>query len=179
MFRRLSTLAATAFVATALTAATAAAQATCGNTGAAGVNCSPAGTTITTTVQRIIFLSVNPEDATLTAPDNTHFVSSGTAAITNANLHVLTARSNASHNITLTAGSWTQPGGGDKVVGDVEFDVNAGGYNAMTGSAQTVITGAAATGGATYNISYRTTWRIAGSPPGAYTLPLTFTITAP
>ncbi|HVT39053.1 MAG TPA: hypothetical protein VHE78_08405 [Gemmatimonadaceae bacterium] len=177
MFGRFSMSSLTAVVMAAATA-TVQAQATCGATGAAP-SCSPAGVQVTTTVQRIVFLSITPASFTLTAPTNADFVASGTTTKVDLGAHVATVRANAAWTLTIQGAAWTGTGNNAKAVADLEYTKNGGtSYTTTTTSAVSLTTGAAS-GGTTVTVGYRTTWTLATDSPGTYTMPLTYTLSSP
>ena len=167
-----------AFSATAAFAAAAQAQATCGATGATP-SCAPAGTTVTTTVQRIVYISMAPASAPLTAPDNTDFTGGGTTTKDNLGAQVATIRSNAAWTLTVQGAAWTGSGNNAKAVGDLTWTITGGApFTAMTTSAVSVTAGAV-TAAATVTIGYRTAWSLTTDAPGTYTMALIYTMAAP
>lgn len=155
------------------------AQATCGNTGGAGTNCSPAGTQATTTVQRIVFMSITPAVATLTAPTNADFTAGGTTTKTDLAAQTVTVRANASWSLTIQGASWTGTGNNSKSVGDLKWSTTGGApFTDMTTGTATLATGSA-TSGSNTTIGYQTAWALASDSPGTYVMALTFTLTAP
>lgn len=103
----------------------------------------------------------------------------GTAALT-----PLVVRANRSWTVTLrsTAGTWTGTGPqarANKPVGDLQWGTAAGGpFTAMSTTGATVGTGTA-TAGTTVNLYLRSVYVWTLDTPGAYSLPLQLTITAP
>ena len=178
MLRRIFTTALTLCL-TAAVATTAQAQATCGATGGAGASCSPTGTFVTGTMQRIIFLSVTNPSFGLTMPTDVNFAGAGTATMTDLGAQAATVRANAAWTLTAQGAAWTGTGNTSKATGDMSWTTNGGGaYTPMTTSAATIASGTA-TAGATTNIGYRTLWSLATDGPGTYSQALTFTLTAP
>jgi hypothetical protein len=175
---RLST-AAFALAASVALSPSAQAQATCGTTGAAGVTCAPAATTAATTVSRIIFLSVNPAAAALTAPTDVDFAGGGTTNKTDVAAHVLTVRTNANWTLTVKGAAWTGTGNNAKPISDLAWSkTGAAPFTAMTTTAVTVNTGAA-TASTITTLAYQTAWALVTDTPGTYVMALTFTLTAP
>jgi hypothetical protein len=174
MIRRITV---TAFASALVAAASVAeGQVSCGATGGAGANCSPAGTQVTTTVQRIVRLDVTPTSATLTAPTDVDFAAVNTVDKDDAG-HALTIRTNAAWSVTITGAAWTAPWA--KPVGQLQFTTNGGtSYTPMTTTAQSIGSGAATVTSA-LTVGYRTTWTLPTDVPGTYTMPVTFTIAAP
>lgn len=155
------------------------AQATCGTTGAAGVNCAPAATTATTTLSRIIFLSVNPAAAALTAPTDVDFVGGGTTTKTDLAAHVLTVRANSAWTMTVKGAAWTGTGNNAKLIGDLGWSkTGAAPFTAMTNAAVALAAGGA-TASTVTTLAYQTAWALVSDTPGTYVMALTFTITAP
>lgn len=158
--------------------ATARAQATCGAT-AAAPSCAPAGTQVTTTVQRIVYISITNPAFTLTAPTNTDFTGGGTTQKTDLAAQVVTVRANAAWTLTIQGAAWTGTGNNAKLVADLNWTSNGGAlWNAMTVAAVTLATGAASAGANT-TVGYRTDWSLTSDTPGTYTMALTFTVSSP
>jgi hypothetical protein len=159
-------------------AATAQAQTSCGATNAVTATCSPAGAQVTTTVQKIVRLTVNPASAALTAPTDVTFAASGVGTVVDAGLHVLTVRANVNWAVTITGSAWTGSGNNAKAIGDLEWTINGGtSYTTTTNAAVSLTTGAA-TASAVTTVGYRTTWNLVSDGPGTYTMGLTFTISS-
>lgn len=162
--------------ATLLGASSLAAQATCGATSAGTATCSPTGTNVTVTVNRIVRIVVTPTSAALTAPTDVDFTAGGTTTTDDINLQALLVRANVNWSLTATASAWTAPYA--KPISDAAFSTTGGApFTAFTGSAQTLSTGTA-TAGTTVNMSYRVNWALATDVPGTYTLPVAFTISS-
>ena len=175
MLSRLSISTAAAFVMTSL-AATAQAQTSCGNTSATTATCSPAGAQVTTTVLKIVRLTVTPASAALTAPTDANFTAGGTADVDDAALHSLLVRANVPWAITVTGSAWTGTGNNAKAIGDLKWTIDGGTtYTSMTNAAVSLTTGSASAG-ATTTVGYRTHWILTSDGPGTYTMALTFTI---
>ncbi len=168
-----------AVAATIAFAGAAQAQATCGATAAANASCAPAGTQVSTTVQKIVFISITNPSVALTAPTDADFTGGGTTTKVDAAAQVATIRTNAPWTLTVQGGTWTGSGNNSKAVGDLGWTITGGpGYTAMTTSAVSVTTGAA-TAATTVTIGYRTAWSLTTDTPGTYTMGLTYTIAAP
>lgn len=158
-------------------ASTVQAQVTCGATGNAGVNCTPAGVQVTTTVQRIIVLSVDQASVALTPPTHTDFETSATAVIEDLTGHELTVRANTNWDLTIAGAAWTAPW--VKPVGDLEYTSDGGtSWDPMT-LVDAAITSGLKTAGQVVNLGYRTTWNIVNDEPGVYTMALTLRIASP
>lgn len=93
----------------------------------------------------------------------------------------LTVRANVAYAITVgTASSTFSGGSGLKPASDLRF--TSDGFvtlKPVTGSGSALVTGAPAANGATYTIGYNTKYSWATDAPGAASLPVTYTITAP
>jgi hypothetical protein len=152
------------------------AQATCGATSAGTASCFPSGTNVTVTVQNIVRIVVTPTSASLTAPTDADFTGGGTTTKDDINLQAIQIRANVNWSVTATAGTWTAPWA--KPVGDAAFSTSgAAPFTPFSGTAQTLGTGAA-TAGTTINVSYRVNWALVNDAPGAYTLPIAFTVSS-
>jgi hypothetical protein len=157
-------------------ASSAAAQATCGATSATTATCSPAGTQVTVTVQRIVRIVVTPTSAALSAPVDADFTAGGTTSKDDIDLQAIVIRANVNWSLTATASAWTAPYA--KPIGDAAFSTTSGApFTAFTGSAQALTTGTA-TAATTVNLSYRVNWALATDVPGSYTLPVSFTVSS-
>jgi hypothetical protein len=167
-----------ALAALATIGATAGAQATCGNTAASNATCSPAGTTVSATVQRIVFMSITNPAFSLTAPTDLNFTAGGTTTITDDPAQTVVVRANAAWNLQIKGAAWTGTGNNSKAVGDLAWSKDGGGYTAMTTSNAAYATGSA-TGGLSMTVGYRTAWSLTSDTPGTYNMALTFTLTAP
>lgn len=178
MFTRLLNLTIAVCVTVAISA-TAQAQVTCGNTGAAGTNCTPAGTTATVTVQRVVFMSVAPAAAALTAPTNADFVGGGTTTKIDLAAQAVTVRANATWAMTIKGSAWTGTGNNAKLIADLGWSKTGGApFTAMTNGAVALNNGAA-TASTITTLAYQTNWALVSDSPGTYTMALTFTLTAP
>ena len=159
-----------------LSASAAEAQATCGNTALVTATCTPAGTQVSVTVNKIVRLTVTPTSGSLTAPTDVDFTAGGTVNKDDANLQTLLVRANVAWALTATASPWTAPYA--KAIGDASFSITGGfPFTAFTGASQSVTTGSASAG-ATVNLSYRVSWSLTADLPGVYTLPVAFTVSS-
>jgi hypothetical protein len=123
----------------------------------------------------------------LTTPDFATFFTTPTAQRT-VSQTAFTVRSNSPHAVAISATAWTQPSGAGRAVGDLSWAVattTCPGEADITASVASgsLVTGGAPTGGTTRLLCLAldfpgdlTSTRLL---PGAYTLPLTLTITAP
>jgi hypothetical protein len=170
-----------AFCATVLCAGAAQAQATCGNTLVANATCTPAATNVTTTLNRIVYMSISPASAALTAPTDVDFTGSGTTTKTDLAAHVITVRANSSWNLSIQGAAWTGTGNNSKAIGDLTWSINgnAGPFTPVTNAAVNIVTAGTPTGSTITTIAYKTTWALATDSPGTYSMALTFTLTAP
>jgi hypothetical protein len=154
------------------------AQATCGATGAAP-SCQLAGgvVTVSTTVQRIVRLSLTNPTATITAPTDADFISSGTVQIEDLGLQDATVRANANWNLTIQGAAWTAPYA--KAVGDLEWTIDGGSnWTPMTTSAAALGSGTA-TAGDNLTLGYRTAWDLTADVEGSYSMDLALALSAP
>jgi hypothetical protein len=106
------------------------------------------------------------------------FAAANVATVTDLGLHAISVRTNVNWALTIAgAASWTAPWA--KPVADLEWTSNGGtAWNTMSATATSIGTGSATvTGGVT--IGYRTTWTLPNDVPGAYSMPITFTLSAP
>ena len=79
--------------------------------------------------------------------------------------------------MTIGSTGWSGPVGNTKVVGDLAWSVDGGtSYNAMTASASFF---AAGRGTRNLDIMWATNWRLDTDLPGAYSMPVVFTLAAP
>jgi hypothetical protein len=152
------------------------AQASCAGSGSSPASCAPSGVEVTTTVQKIVALEVTPASAGLTAPTDADFASSGDVKVTDLAMHSLTVRSNVSWQITLQGATWTAPY--SKAVGDLEWTKDAGSNWNTTSTSAAVLQSGAATASSAVTVGYRTRWRLNLDVPGAYSMPLTLTVSS-
>lgn len=178
MLSRLSTTA-LALGLVAAVSAPAHAQAVCGNTGSPTLTCSPAGISVSGTLQTIIVLSVTNPAFALNMPINTDFVASGDATMTQLGAQVATVRANAAWTLTVQGAAWTGSGNNAKLIADLEWTSDGGtGWTPMTVVAANIATGPMTSGTAT-TVGYRTTWHLVSDTPGTYSQVVTYTLSAP
>jgi hypothetical protein len=125
----------------------------------------------------------------LQVPSATVALGTATAAEFNAGfanpiLAPVTVRANRSWTVTLrsTAATWTGTGPvarTSKPVGDLQWGTAAGGPFTNLSTTNVTLGTGAATGGTTVNLYLRTRYTWTLDTPGAYSLPLQLTITAP
>ncbi|MBK7906619.1 MAG: hypothetical protein IPJ78_08635 [Gemmatimonadetes bacterium] len=132
------------------------------------------------TVTTVVRLQIPSTVVPLGTATATEFAAGfGTPALT-----PLLIRANRSWTVTLrsTAGTWTGTGPQarpNKPVGELQWGTAAGGpFANMSTTAVTIGTGAA-TAGTTVNLYLRSVYQWTLDRPGAYSLPLQLTITAP
>jgi hypothetical protein len=123
----------------------------------------------------------------LTTPDwNAFFLAPAT--VRTVSQTSFTVRSNSPYSVNISAGSWTQPVGGGRVVADLNYAVAAAtcpGEASITNSVASgsVVAGGTPTGGATnllcLALNFPGDLTSNKLLPGAYSLPLTLTISAP
>lgn len=145
---------------------------------AAQAQCTSNGCTIThnltATAPTVLDLSLSTASTALTNPvagdfDGAALVNVGPTA---------TLKSNKSAHAQISAAAWTMPVGATKAVGDVSYDLNTSGtYIQMTTTPTDIIV----PGKGNRNVALRwsTLWKLATDEPGAYTLPVTFTLVSP
>lgn len=173
---------AAALAAALLLAPAAEAQSTCSITASPG-NCTatPNVAVGTVTVGTIVKLSLSADSATLTAPSLANFGPDSTATITDPGVLTLTVKSNSNYTVTLAASTalWTAPIGATKAAGDLSWGTSGSGpFTPISTTPATVMTGTR-TAGTSTTLSYRTVYHWETTPPGQYSLQLTFTLTSP
>jgi hypothetical protein len=189
MTRRLLTSAAT-LVALAGFSASAEAQLTCSFAGAAGATCTvPTTHDLTATVVRTGKITISAAGTSVT-PVAADYENSESALGTLFGGPTFTVKSNATYDVALTyPAAFTSPS--SKPVENVAVQVANvgscgatgvdGGYTALTagGATTNIVTGASSTASAAKQLCVKVKWLWTADGPGAYTLPLTFKITAP
>ena len=148
------------------------------STAAQAQSCTGAGCTIThnltATAPTVLSLSLSTANTALTNPIAADF--DGAALVTAG--PTATLKSNTSAHAQISASAWTMPAGATKVVGDASYDLAASGtYIGLSGTATDIIV----PGKGNRNVALRWSvlWKLATDEPGAYTLPVTFTLTSP
>jgi hypothetical protein len=142
---------------------------------------------ITVTVQMpvadVFSLTISPLSTPLGTPTWADFT---TGYLNVATPVSLTARANRSYMVTISAATPTfsfTPAGAqpnpNKPRSDLQWAHSSGGAYTSIGTGGTVLSGGAATNGASQDVYYRTLWNIAQAPPGNYSLNVSFTISAP
>lgn len=158
------------------------AQGSCSRSGAG--NCSTSASngnvtegTIARAVQAVITAGSTASVTATSAAYNTGYAEFQGATIT--------VRANKAWNLTIStsASTWTNSGTGSratKPAADLLWATSqAGTYTALSATATTVTSGAAATAGTTVNLWHRAKLSWTADTPGTYTLPVTVTLTAP
>ena len=145
---------------------------------AAQAQCTTAGCTIThnltATAPTVLDLSLSTASTALTNPVAADF--DGAALVTTG--PTATLKSNTSAHAQISASAWTMPVGATKAVSDASYDLAASGtYIPLSGTATDIIV----PGKGNRNVALRWSvlWKLATDEPGAYTLPVTFTLTSP
>lgn len=132
--------------------------------------------------------SLSSSTLTLTSPVWATFLATPTLTYTLSQA-ALVVRSNTSYDVSLTGGSWSQPGGAGRVTGDITYEAvsgacgdPSGGYAGTLGAITSIFTGTA-TASDTRNLCLALEFpgSLASTKllPGAYTIPITLTLTAP
>jgi hypothetical protein len=147
-----------------------------------------AGTnTATVLVPALVKLVMPSNTTTLTAPSADQIETGSTVGPDAGPAFTVKANRSWTLNIKSSlATNWTYSGAfaGVKPISDLQWSNAVGGtYVAITGSDVLFASGAAATNGATAQPFFKTVWAAGftnvANEPGTYTLPVTFTLTAP
>ncbi|SRR6266567_3071529 len=149
----------------------------CTTTPSCSVNAS-----VSVTVPQILRLTLSTTTATLTAPTETDF-NAGNLQEAGASL-TATVKSNKPWNLSVksNAANWdTAPLGGSKLASDLQWSkTNGSGYVGLTTSAANVYgSNQAATGSSVTSFFFNTLYSYANDIPGAYSITVIFTVTAP
>jgi hypothetical protein len=159
-------------------AVTAHAQAQCSASGTPAT-CTLAGTSVSGTMQRIVFLSLTNPAFGLTMPTDVDFAGAGTVQKVDGGAQIATVRSNANWAVTIKGSAWTGTGNTGKAIGDIGWTTDGGAtYTPLTAGNVTFTSGAPTLGTAA-TLGYRTLWSLNTDTPGSYSMALTFVITAP
>jgi hypothetical protein len=157
---------------------------TCSTGRGGGGSCSLSGLAITLTVGRATHLSVSPSTTPLTPPTTSHY-NSGYAATDGP---TVTVRSNSPWSVAISGATATwgavvtglEPARTDKPASDLRWSTTPlGTFAALSTTPTTVSTGGSATTGSSFTLYYRTDYSFALDTPGAYSLQVVFTLTAP
>ena len=172
MMRSLLTISMSALLSSALPSVV---VAQCNGTISAGHSTCMLPITATAVINTVAKLSTTSFTTTLSAPKAIDFGTS--AGVTTAG-PTFTVKSNRAFALTASAAtpSWTGPGGANKPASDLKMKVGAGGAIVALGLVGTSSTG---TAGATFDIFYNTIYNFETDKPGAYSLVVNYTLTAP
>ena len=160
---------------------------------AAQSSCSTDGCTLTNVasvnVPTIVHLTNSNDNTTLTAPAQADFGSGQTARITetssNVTLPTLTISANRTWGLTISTtdskwaytGTYTDPG---KAVSDLAWSTDGATYTPLASAPAAIqAAGTGAKGKTTFNLTYRTSYDLTKDVPGAYSLNVIFTLSAP
>jgi hypothetical protein len=152
--------------------------------GRGGSTCSVAGLRITINIGRATQLTVSPTTTPLTTPTPADYATG--YAPTNG--PSVTVRSNSPWSVAISAATATwaavntgsEPARTNKPAGDLRWSLTpTGTFTGLSTTPATVSTGAAATTGTSFALYYRTLYSYALDTPGAYSLQVVFTLTAP
>jgi hypothetical protein len=148
-----------------------------GNAVGVGAGCSVTNT-VTSNVPFIARLILSSAATTLTAPVAADF---GTVAGVNTPAAItLEVRTNSQYSVTAAAAAANFSGGsGNKLASSLTFTTDASTYKPVSGTGSVLGTGAAATSSTIFTIGYKTTYDWVLDTPGAYTLGINYTLTAP
>lgn len=129
--------------------------------------------TATATINSVARLTVSTTTTTLTAPKAADF---GAGAGVTSSGPTLTVKSNAGYTLTASAATTTWTGGANnKPASDLKMNVNSGSFTALGQVAHSTT----ATAGTSYTIGYNTIYSFTVDKPGAYSLVVNYTLTAP
>lgn len=161
-----------------------AAAQTCTATGRGASSCDATGLGISISIGRATSLTVSSTSTPLATPTPAH-LDAGFAATSGPSL---TIRSNAPWSLAISAGAsvWTasdtstEPARVDKPAGDLRWSTSSGGpFAILQITPVTVVSGPGPTAGTTTPLFYRTVYSWPLDTPGAYSLQVVFTLTAP
>ena len=154
-----------------------AAQAQVCNVPAAPGNCTVVHT-VSATAPAILRLTLSSTTTALTNPVEADFDNvNGVDDIDVLNVEVKSNKA-ASATVHTAAANWTGPVGTTKAIGDLRWSItSAAPWTAITGSGVTVV--ASGKGTRDEDLSWNTLWSLATDEPGAYSLPVTFTLVVP
>lgn len=166
----------------AILAGTAQAQATVNCTGTTTTG--PTGcqiiNTVSASVPIVARMVLSSATTTLTAPTAADFGT--TTGVSDASAVSLTIRANAAYRITAStaAANWTGPTGTTKAIGDLRLSTdNFATQSALTAAGVQIASGSAPTAGTTLQVGYNVLYNWTTDLPGAYTLPVRYTLTSP
>ena len=148
-----------------------------GNAVGLGAGCSVTNT-VTSTVPFIARLVLSSATTSLTAPVAADF---GTVAGVNTPAAItLEVRTNSAYSLNAAAAAASFAGGsGNKQASSLTFTTDGSTYRPVSGTGSVLGTGAAATSSTLFTIGYKTLYDWVIDTPGAYTLGINYTLTAP
>ena len=166
-----------ALLATAGTAQAQVTQQCTGTISGIGAGCAVTNT-VTSSVPYIARLILSNAATSLTAPVAADFGT--TAGVVTPAAITLEVRSNSQYTVTAAAAAANFSGGsGNKLASSLTFTTDASTYQPVSGTGSVLGTGAAATASTVYTIGYKTLYDWTIDTPGAYTLGIVYTLTAP
>ena len=135
--------------------------------------------TVSATIPPFLKMTLGANTFTLTPPAITDFAADSTANITEASTFNVTVISNKSYNVSLQGASWTAPWA--KPVSDLSYNVNGGSYSTVTTSAVNLYAASQTNTfqGRAAAIGFKTHWDFDNDIPGAYSMVLTYSLSAP
>ncbi|MCC7054536.1 MAG: hypothetical protein IT355_14800 [Gemmatimonadaceae bacterium] len=134
--------------------------------------------TVTSTVPYIARLILSNAATSLTAPVAADFGTLG--GVNTAAAITLEVRSNSQYTVTAAAAAANFTGGsGNKLASSLTFTTDGSIYKPVAGTGSVLGTGVAATASTVYTIGYKTLYDWVIDTPGAYTLGINYTLTAP
>lgn len=148
-----------------------------GNGVGLGAGCSVTNT-VTSTVPFIARLVLSSATTSLTAPVAADF---GTVAGVNTPAAItLEVRTNSAYSLNAAAAAASFSGGsGNKLASSLTFTTDGSTYRPVSGTGSVLGTGGAATSSTLFTIGYKTLYDWVIDTPGAYTLGINYTLTAP
>ena len=148
-----------------------------GNAVGLGAGCSVTNT-VTSTVPFIARIILSSATTSLTAPVAADF---GTVAGVNTPAAItLNVRTNSAYSLNAAAAAANFSGGsGNKLASSLTYTTDGSTYNVVSGTGSVLGTGAAATASTIFTVGYKTLYDWVIDTPGAYTLGINYTLTAP
>jgi hypothetical protein len=135
--------------------------------------------TVSATIPPFLKMTLGANTFALTAPAITDFAADSTATKTEASTFNVTVISNKPYNVSLQGAAWTAPW--VKPVSDLSYNVDGGSYSTVTTSAVNLY---GSSQGLTFAgrpaaIGFKTHWDFIKDVPGAYSMILTYSLSAP
>ena len=133
---------------------------------------------VTVTAPTILRLTTTTASTALSAPVEANF--DNVLGRTDGTTVGITVKSNvlATGQIATGAANWSGPGSTTKAIGDLRWSTTgAAPFTALTGTDAAVVL--SARGNRSQTITWNTLWNSLTDEPGAYTIPVTFTLTTP